>query len=76
MCRILAHGVAVLGAIGGTIPQAAHHLCGRLGVRHSLRVAPPPPVTSWTGWRLLWDGQEYPSPYLTETDWRRAMRSA
>lgn len=74
--RILSHGVSVLAAIGGTVPQAAHHLCGRLGVRHGLRVAAPPPATRWSGWRLLWDGREYPSPYPTEADWRRKMRDA
>ncbi len=62
--RILEHGVGVLGRIGGTVPQAA------------LRVAKPPPPTPWAGWRLLWEGRAYPSPYPTEGDWRRAMRDA
>lgn len=74
--RILEHGVGVLGRIGGTVPQAADQLCARLGVRHALRVAKPPPPTPWAGWRLLWEGRSYPSPYPTEEDWRRAMRDA
>lgn len=72
--RILEHGIGVLRASGGTVPLAAHDLCRKLGVRHGLAVAAPPPPTGWSGWRLIWDGAECPSPYATEADWARAMR--
>jgi hypothetical protein len=74
--RILEHGVGVLGRSGGTLPQAVNHLCRKLGVRHALPVARPAPPSPWSGWRLLWDGREYHSPYPTEADWARAMRAA
>lgn len=74
--RILEHGIGVLKRSGGTVPQAADHLCRKLGVRHALPVARPAPPSPWSGWRLLWDGREYHSPYLTEADWARAMRAA
>ena len=74
--RILEHGTGVLRQSGGVVPRAAHGLCAKLGVRHGLRVAAPPPVTGWAGWALIWEGEEYPSPYPTEADWAREMRRA
>lgn len=71
---MLEHGTDVLRQIEGVVPQNAHRLCLALGIRHGLKVAKSPPAAGWSGWKMIWDGKEYPSPYGTEADWRRAMK--
>jgi hypothetical protein len=72
--RVLEHGITVLGEVGGTVPLGADRLSRKLGLRHGLPVASPPPPTGWSGWRLIWDGKSYEAPYQSEAAWARAMR--
>lgn len=74
VASILGHGVGVLERANGTMPVAAHNLCRKLGLAHGIAVQEMPPRTRWTGWKMKWEGVDYPSPYPTERDWQNAMR--
>lgn len=74
VARILGNGVGVLEEINGTMPIAANYLCRKLGLKHGLPVVQRPPAARWSGWKLIWNGSEYPSPYPTENHWARAMK--
>lgn len=70
---ILGNGVEVLTASGGKMPAGADALCRKLGQKHGLPVHRNPPRTTWSGWKMEWNGQTYPSPYPNESAWRAAM---
>lgn len=71
--RILEHGVDVLTRAGLSIPEHAAFMCASLGVGHSLTVKRQPRETSWSGWKLVWDGKEYASPYPSYAAWQKDM---
>lgn len=72
--QILAHGVEVLRKSGGMIPHFAHAHCRYLGIQHRIPIKPVPPQYGWSGWKLIWDGREYPSPYPTYYEWEKTVR--
>lgn len=76
VASILGNGVGVLEQTGGVIPIAANKLCRKLGLSHNLQIAEMPPPSRWSGWKMVWEGEIYPSPFPTETDWRRQMRKS
>jgi hypothetical protein len=73
--RILQHGLDILAASTGQIQADAEFLCRTLKVKHDLPLARPSEKFGWSGWKMVWNGISYPSPYPTQQDWENAMRT-
>lgn len=71
---IVSHGISILRRSSRAIPAALNVVVTKLGIRHELKTIPAPPLNGWSGWKMVWDGKSYPSPYRNEAEWRSAMR--
>ena len=69
--QILRHGIGILEGADAPIFAGTKALADMAGIDTSLPITDAPKEIPWEGWRMIWEGEEYPQKFKTFEAWRR-----
>ena len=69
--RILRHGIEILKRENSPIFPGTKKMAIDAGIACDLPVVSVPREIQWAGWRMIWNGTEYPQKFKTYQAWKK-----